>query len=112
MITVEPRHKDYAWNPKPTIRRTSWKTAIGGIWGVGMFLINYSAGIFCFSADFLYRAVGRFQEKRFHPQFSYVEFPALVTFLLTAPSKLEAVLLKFIRFPIGSSVLILTRKVR
>lgn len=67
---------------------------------------------FVFPLIVLYRMVGRFQEKRFHPQFSYVEFPSLVTWLLTTLSKLEAVLLKFIRFPVGSSVLVLARKVR
>lgn len=65
---------------------------------------------FVFPLIFVYRTVGKFQEKRFHPQFSYVEFPKIINAFFVALSKIEAVLLKFISFPFGSSALVLAKK--
>lgn len=67
---------------------------------------------FVFPLVFFYRAVGHFQEKRFHPQFSYVELPELANRVLVFFSKLESWFLRFLSFPIGSSVIIIGRKIR
>lgn len=63
-----------------------------------------------FPLVFLYRVVGKFQEKKLHPQFSYVELPKIVNDVLITFSKIEAFLLKFFNLPIGSSVICLARK--
>lgn len=57
----------------------------------------------------LYRFVGNMKKKQ-EPKFKYVEFPKLINKALLAFSKLEAVLLKFINFSIGSTVMILAKK--
>jgi SAM-dependent methyltransferase len=67
---------------------------------------------FVFPLVFFYRAVGHFQEKRFHPQFSYVELPEVLNKMFVFFSKIESRLLRFLSFPIGSSVIIIGRKVR
>jgi len=65
---------------------------------------------FTFPLVFLYRVIGNFQEKRFHPQFTYTEFPRPVNWLLISCSKIESLLLRFISLPVGSSVICLARK--
>ena len=67
---------------------------------------------FVFPLIFFYRTVARFQKKHLHPQFSYVEFPRLINAFFVTLSKIEAVLLKFINFPFGSSVVVLARKIK
>lgn len=67
---------------------------------------------FTFPLVFLYRVIGNFQEKKFHPQFSYVEFPKIINWTLVSFSKVEAFLLRFLRLPVGSSVICLARKVQ
>jgi len=65
---------------------------------------------FTFPLVFFYRVIGNFQEKKFHPQFKYVEFPKIINWSLVTLSKIEAFLLKFINLPVGSSVICLARK--
>ncbi len=65
---------------------------------------------FTFPLVFFYRVIGNFQEKRFHPQFTYTEFPKPINWLLISFSKIESFLLRFINLPFGSSVICLARK--
>lgn len=67
---------------------------------------------FTFPLVFFYRVIGNFQEKRFHPQFTYTEFPAPINWMLISFSKTEAFLLRFFNLPVGSSVICLARKPR
>ncbi|MBI2624666.1 class I SAM-dependent methyltransferase [Candidatus Parcubacteria bacterium] len=66
---------------------------------------------FVFPLVFTYRIVGQFQERRFHPQFSYVELPRWLDAFLVWLSKVEAkILVRGGRLPVGSSVVCLARK--
>lgn len=66
---------------------------------------------FVFPLVFTYRIVGQFQERRFHPQFSYVELPRWLDTFLVWLSKVEAkILVRRGRLPVGSSVVCLARK--
>lgn len=65
---------------------------------------------FTFPLVFLYRVIGNFQEKRFHPQFTYTEFPKPINWLLISFSKIESFLLRVLNLPFGSSVICLARK--
>ncbi len=65
---------------------------------------------FTFPLVFFYRVIGNFQEKRFHPQFTYTEFPAPINWMLISFSKTESFLLRFLNLPFGSSVICFARK--
>lgn len=66
--------------------------------------------MFTFPLVFTYRAIGNFQEKRFHPQFTYTEFPRWITKALVSLSVVEGLLLRVVSLPVGSSVVCLARK--
>src|SRR3989338_9850117 len=64
---------------------------------------------FVFPLVFIHKLFGM-GKKRENPKFRYQEFPSLLNKALVIPSKLEAFLLNFLRFPIGSTLVVLARK--
>ena len=67
---------------------------------------------FVFPLILTYRLLGKLKKEDPNPKFNYVEFPKPITWILVFFSKLEDYLLKFIRFPVGSTIVVLAKKVR
>jgi len=67
---------------------------------------------FVFPLVLTYRLLGKLKKQDPDPKFNYVEFPKAITWTLVFFSKLEGYLLKFIRFPVGSTVVVLAKKIK
>lgn len=65
---------------------------------------------FVFPLVFAYKLFGMGKRQRSDPKFRYQEFPPLINRALTWPSKLEAWLLNYLSFPLGSTLVVLARK--
>lgn len=65
---------------------------------------------FLFFPVFFYKLFGMSKRKRQNPKFRYQEFPPLINWALTLPSRIEAFLLNVISFPFGSTLMVFARK--
>ena len=65
---------------------------------------------FLFPLVFTYKILSLLKRNRQNPQFRYQEFPRPINRVLVWPAKIEAVLLNFLNFPLGSTLMILARK--